>query len=89
MTPDQLINILQPILTNSLVQEAVLRGLISTHPDPARVREVAESLLMQAQTRLALSNAVTQLETTVLDERAQKVLDGMFRPLVFLPPDEG
>jgi hypothetical protein len=47
---------LRPIITNSLVIQAVIWALISTHPDPSRVKPVAESLLMQTQATLASSD---------------------------------
>lgn len=72
---------LQPIITNSMVNQAVIRALISTHPDPDRVRQVAESLLMQAQGRLALSDP-QQPRLPAAD--VQRILDSIFRSPVHL-----
>ena len=72
---------LQPIITNSIVNQAVIRALISTHPDPARIRQVAESLLMQAQGRLALSD---MQRPRLLSDDVQQILDSIFQPSVHL-----
>lgn len=72
---------LQPIITNSIVNQAVIRALISTHQDPDRVRQVAESLLMQAHGRLALSDA-QQSQLPAAD--VQRILDSIFQPSVHL-----
>ncbi len=68
---------LRPIITNSLVNQAVIRALISTHPDPSRVKQVAESLLMQAQATLALSDLQ---RPQLLSTDVQVILDSMFQP---------
>lgn len=70
---------LQPIITNSLVNQAVIRAMISTHPDPDRVRQVAESLLMQTQATLALSDPK---QPRLLSSSVQAILESMFRPSI-------
>lgn len=72
---------LQPIITNSVVNQAVIRAMISTHPDPGRVRQVAESLLMQAQANLALSDSQ---RPQLLSVEVQLILDSIFQPPKYL-----
>lgn len=87
MTPIDVIKIMQSTITNSLVHDAVIKALIAAHPDKAVVRQVAESLLMQQQSRVALTDAAEQMKTNVLDSRAQQSLDSLFREPTVLPPD--
>lgn len=82
-----LAKILQPIITVSLVHDAVIKALLAHHPDKEAVRLVAESLLMQAQSRIALTDSVDHLQTNVLDSRAQQALDSLFQEPTVLPPD--
>ncbi len=72
---------LQPIITNSLVNQAVIRAMISTHPNPDRVRQVAESLLMQAQATLALADPK---QPRLLSSEVQVILESLFRPEIHL-----
>lgn len=87
MNPIDVFKIIQPAITTSLVHDAVIKALLAHHPDKVAVRQVAESLLMQAQSNIALSDSATQLQTNVLDDRAQQALDSLFREPIVLPPD--
>jgi hypothetical protein len=72
---------LLPIVTNSLVNQAVIRALIALHPEPARVRQIAESILMQAQGTLAMAGSSgPQLPAT----EVERILDSMFKPPVHI-----
>lgn len=70
---------LLPIVTNSAVNQAVIRALIALHPEPARVRQIAESILMQAQGNLALAGPGGPHLPAADVER---ILDSMFKPPV-------
>lgn len=76
---------IQTISARSVVHESVIRALIATHPDPSSVRLVAESLLMQAQSRLASSDLWPQQ----IAAPYQQILDALFQPPIHLQPDEG
>ena len=71
--------------TRVIVHEAAIRALVATHPAPDQARAVAESLLMQAQGKIALSD----VPPSVFGDHAQHILDSLFRPPVALPPDAG
>jgi len=68
---------LQPIITNSLVIQAVVKAMVETHPDPAALRARAEFLLTEAQGRLALSDAP---RARIPSEETLQALDWLFRP---------
>lgn len=72
---------LQPIINQTMVQYAVIRALIETHPNPDRVRQVTESLLTQAQGNLALSD---EKQPRLLSAEIQPILDSLFRPPINL-----
>jgi hypothetical protein len=74
-------NKLLPIVTNTLVNQAVIRALIALHPEPARVRGIAESLLIQAQGNLALAGPSGPRLPAADVER---ILDSIFKPPVRL-----
>jgi hypothetical protein len=68
-----------------IVSQAIIRALVAEHPDPARLRQVAESLLMQAHGTLALSKEGSRQ----FQEQALPILDALFQPPVVLPPEDG
>jgi hypothetical protein len=61
----------------------VIRALIATPPDPTRVRRSAESIPIQGQGRLAM----TDVEFPALREHTDTILDARLRPATVLPPD--
>jgi hypothetical protein len=59
---------LMPLVLNSVVNQAVIRGLVATHP---------ESILMQAQGTLALGGAE---RPRLPAAEVQRILDSIFQP---------
>ena len=72
---------LSPLILQIAVTQAVVAALISTHHDPALLRQRAESLLMQSQGTIALFGG--QLPKLPTDQ-VQDVLDYLFRPILHL-----
>jgi hypothetical protein len=70
---------LMPLVLNSMVNQAVIRALVATHPEPDRVRQIAESILMQAQGTLALAGADGPRLPAA---EVQRILDSIFKPPV-------
>ncbi len=74
---------LQPIINQTMVQYAVIKAMIGMHQNPDQVRQAAESLLMQAQGNLALSD---KQRPQLLTSEIQAILDSLFRPPIYLEP---
>lgn len=81
MNAEDFLTMLSPLMERSMVHEAVIRGLIAAHPDPAALRRQVDSLLMQAQGTLALT------EQPLPSLRAVgPIVDSLFQPPIVLPP---
>lgn len=90
VTAAEMSAILQPFITTIVVHDAVLKALIASHPDRAEAKRVAELVLMQAQSKSALSAASTGLLRDLLGDNVRAALESLFQPPTVLPPnDEG
>lgn len=76
--------------TQIAVTQAVVTALVGTHPDPALLRQRAESLLAQAQVELAVSGKTDPVDgqfPRLLPDAMKTALDYLFRPVKYVDPE--
>ena len=75
---------MQPTIVQLTVTQAVVTAILGVHPDPATVRQRAESLLMQGQVSIATKDAPPLL---LPGDQVPAILDYLFRPVKYVDPE--